>query len=387
MRVIFINLHDTNFLVKPFWSLILRHKVRTFKHKFLLDYAVQHNIKVFDYVLCSRCTTKFQRIRNFFKALFVIRFNGYKHGQIDITEHINADDCIIAYSHYDEQLDIFPLIQATKVVMGNHFIRIGKNTNLSQLGVSYYANEIDVTKNAFVQKHYDLSDVHPILMPYVPASRFHRSRPFNGRKNKAMAIGTLSTVHGVSGYDEYVEFAKTEWVQPMRKEILDRRKEIQSWLDSYISYIHEDKTYEVNAGDSRIRKFFKKVYNRIFGGRQSKYTSFDMVEKFNEYKMVVCPEELVGVPGIGFVEGMACGCAYIGLDHSMYRDLGLVPGVHYISYDGTLEGLKSVVQYYQNHNEELETIANRGYEFVNKNFNHQKIAQNFFETILNKQKL
>ena len=44
--------------------------------------------------------------------------------------------------------------------------------------------------------------------------------------------------------------------------------------------------------------------------------------------------------GIGFVEGMACGSAYIGLDDPMYKDIGLIPGKHYIIY-GTLEDLKS----------------------------------------------
>ena len=69
-----------------------------------------------------------------------------------------------------------------------------------------------------------------------------------------------------------------------------------------------------------------------------------MVEKFNEYKMCLVGEEILGVPGIGYVEGMACGCAYIGLDSPMYRNLGLIPGVHYISYDGTKEGLRQVIE-------------------------------------------
>ena len=49
---------------------------------------------------------------------------------------------------------------------------------------------------------------------------------------------------------------------------------------------------------------------------------------------------------LGFVEGMACGSAYIGLDDPMYKDIGLIPGKHYITYDGTLEDLKSKIAYY-----------------------------------------
>ena len=107
-----------------------------------------------------------------------------------------------------------------------------------------------------------------------------------------------------------------------------------------------------------------------------------MVEKFNEYKMHIVGEEILGVPGIGFVEGMACGSAYIGLDSPMYRDLGLIPGVHYITYDGTKEGLRSTVEYYQKpeHQAELEQIAKTGCEFVRNNFRGDKVAR----TLINK---
>lgn len=102
-----------------------------------------------------------------------------------------------------------------------------------------------------------------------------------------------------------------------------------------------------------------------------------MVEKFNEYKMHIVGEEILGIPGIGYVEGMACGSAYIGLDSPMYRDLGLLPGVHYIAYDGTKEGLRETVEYWQRpeNQEELEQIAKRGCEFVRNNFNGNKVAE------------
>ena len=97
----------------------------------------------------------------------------------------------------------------------------------------------------------------------------------------------------------------------------------------------------------------------------------------------------MGVPGIGYVEGMACGCAYIGLDSPMYRDLGLIPGVHYISYDGTKEGLKQVIEYYQQeeHQEELERIAKIGSEYVRENFMGNKVANNLLESLIKQQQI
>ena len=113
-----------------------------------------------------------------------------------------------------------------------------------------------------------------------------------------------------------------------------------------------------------------------------------MVEKFNEYQMCIVGEEILGVPGIGYVEGMACGCAYIGLDSSMYRDLGLIPGTHYISYDGSMEDLRRVIQYYQadEHQNELKTIAQTGCEYIRNNFCGNKVARKLIDDLESLQK-
>ena len=114
-----------------------------------------------------------------------------------------------------------------------------------------------------------------------------------------------------------------------------------------------------------------------------------MVEAFNSYKMCIVGEEILGIPGIGFVEGMACGCAYIGTDIPAYREWGLIPGVHYITYDGTKEDLKRVIEYYQmeEHQEELEKIANEGCEFVRTNFNGDAVAESLINKLIAQQKL
>ena len=61
------------------------------------------------------------------------------------------------------------------------------------------------------------------------------------RKNKLFAVGTLSTCKGNSGYKLYREMFKTEWIQPMRKEIFEKAADYPEEIDSYISYIYEDK--------------------------------------------------------------------------------------------------------------------------------------------------
>ena len=99
--------------------------------------------------------------------------------------------------------------------------------------------------------------------------------------------------------------------------------------------------------------------------------------------MFAVPEELGDLPAIGFVEGMACGCAYFGLDDPMYRDLGMEPGVHYVAYDGTVQGLADKVRFYQQPEQmpQLERIAARGCALVNEKFRAEVVYRAFVDRL------
>ena len=108
-----------------------------------------------------------------------------------------------------------------------------------------------------------------------------------------------------------------------------------------------------------------------------------MVDKFNDYKIAVVGEEIMGIPGIGFVEAMACGCAFIGQTVGYYEDYGMKEGIHYIGYDGTKEGLARTIEYWQRpeNQEKLEAIADAGYKFVKNNFKGEVITSNLISQI------
>ena len=109
--------------------------------------------------------------------------------------------------------------------------------------------------------------------------------------------------------------------------------------------------------------------------------------KFNDYKMCVVGEEITGIPGIGFVEGMASGCAYIGQTIGYYEDYGMKEGVHYIGYDGTLEDLKAKISFYQlpENQTKLEEIAKSGCEFVRSRFNGTAAAEQLLNNLIEAQ--
>lgn len=90
--------------------------------------------------------------------------------------------------------------------------------------------------------------------------------------------------------------------------------------------------------------------------------------------MFVSPEEESGAASINFMEGMACGTAYIGRP-SYYTAYGMIPGVHFIGYDGTLDDLKEKIRYYQERPELLAEIAAAGQEFVKKRFQPDLVAR------------
>lgn len=391
MRLVFLDLHTNVFLLRT-WAMISRDmKVVTYKHKFILDYAFNNHIEVCNLITGIMSTIPiYQRIVQKdkykigakFEMDYVLKKNAIDIKIIDECD-IRKDDIVVAYLYQAYQLDLIKKLDCIKVLMGNHFISINNPINLSEIGVNAFVNEIDLGQNDFVRKFINIVGVKSIACPYIFADRFYNKN--KKRLNKIMAIGTLSTCKGHPDYKLYREFFKTEWIQPLRKMIFDHANDYPKEIDSYISYILEDKK-QINRTDNWFIKIVKKIKNRFTPWTQSKYTSFDMVEKFNEYKMFVCPEELVGFPGIGFVEGMACGTAYVGLNAYYYRQLGLVPGIHYISYDGTMEDLVAKVRYYQLHTEELDTIARAGETFIRNNFNTKIVAERFFadlEKLLN----
>lgn len=199
--------------------------------------------------------------------------------------------------------------------------------------------------------------------------------------NKAFSVGTITYKYE----PEFIETYGDPCDQPIRKLVKDNQDYFAGTIDCYSQdYLEDGQSKKILPTDNLIKAFYKRIYNRTHTGQQKKYFSFNMVEKFNEYKMHVVGEEILGVPGIGYVEGMACGSAYIGLDSPMYRDLGLIPGVHYIAYDGTKEGLRRTVEYYQlpENQEKLERIADAGCKYVRSNFCGQKVAEKLFMDLM-----
>lgn len=395
MRVVFINIHSSWMLLKNSAVLIFKNSA-ALKHKYLLDFLLEHPDYEVATLLNDRAFTiythggnLFQRFLNLFAKFefkWILKKNGIDKKNITLLKSANdirKDDIVILYNLLSDTFRGAENIEGFKVVSFLHFHGNDKDSEIiKKAGAQVVFNEVDLSKTCDLYKKYYSLDLPWITIPFVPAPRFKRIKSFSERKNKAFSVGTIT----YKTHKEFLDVYGDPCDQPIRKAVKDNPDFFNDTADCFSSDYNEDDNVKViKSGDNKLVALYKKVYNRLHNGRQKKYFSFDMVEKFNEYKMHIVGEEILGIPGIGYVEGMACGSAYIGIDSPMYRDLGLVPGVHYIAYDGTKEGLKNTIEYWQRpeNQDKLEEIANNGYNFVRDNFNGTKVANNLFASISN----
>lgn len=397
-RIVFVNLHSDWMLVKAASVYVFKYSA-AIKHGYLMKYLLEHEN---EYEICNFINDRgFSWLRNtnplLMKVLNVFRFaenrktmkvNGIDKNKITIIKNIKdirPDDIVILYNICADNYRGMSGVHAFKALSMLHFHgRESENDIINNANISCLFGEVNLEKNCELYRKYYRIDKPWIVHPFVFAERFKVIKPFNERKNMAFATGTIT----YKKHKEFLSVYGDPCDQPSRKQIKDNPEFFKDTVYCTSSdYLEDNEGKEINKNDFILVKLYKKIYNRTHVGKQKKYYSFDMVQSFNDYKMCIVGEEILGIPGIGFVEGMACGCAYLGVDSPAYRDWGLIPGVHYIAYDGSKEDLKAKIEYYQKdeHQEELERIANTGCEYVRTNFNGNAVAEKLLQDLLGEQ--
>ncbi|MFI3163964.1 MAG: glycosyltransferase [Bacillota bacterium] len=396
-RIVFVNMHSNWMVVKSPLVYLFKFSA-AIKHAYILDYLLHTS----EYEVCNYINQKgfsILRTNNAFLTTILNKFSGleckktFKVNKIDrkkITilcdkSEIRQNDLIVLYNICKDNYIEMSGVNTFKALSMIHFSGNSKESEIiKNAGVSCLFNECNLSKNSEIYKRcYDL-DMSWVVHPFVFAERFKNNKPFEGRKNMAFATGTIT----YRTHEEHMNTYGDSCVQPLRKQIKDNPEHFKDTIYCTSSdYLEDNHGKVIKEADNIIVKIYKKIYNKTHVGKQKKYFSFDMVEAFNDYKMCIVAEECLGIPGIGFVEGMACGCAYIGIDIPAYRDWGMIPGEHFITYDGTKEHLKEVIEYYQKdeHQEELERIAKAGCEFVKNNFNGDTVAKKLIENLVAEQ--
>ena len=391
-RIVFVDLHCNMFLVRTLSHILFKHSV-ALKHDFLLKHFLDdERIDVCNFV--SRKDTSVLKEANFFGGIWkkiwphlswlenwiILHHNHLPIKTINSTDDVQPNDIVIGYIHYTDALSAMKDLCGLKIVSLLHIYgEMAESRLLQEVAPDILFSEAYLNKySKLFRKNYSWYKGQYILMPFKYQPRFCVKKNFSARKKRAVAMGTITE----RNTPEFVEAYGSSCYQPMRKQILDHANELSDIIDCCISPFHEvDMKIPDNAGV--FKKICKKIEN-LYASQQKKYFSFDMVEKYNDYKMVICPEDVQGMPGIGFVEAMACGCAYIGLDYCGYSDLGLIEGKHFIGYDGSLSDLRQKIEYYmqEEHQEELSEIAANGTAYVRAHFSEEAVAERFVEKLL-----
>lgn len=175
------------------------------------------------------------------------------------------------------------------------------------------------------------------LLPFCVQDRFFVI-PSKPRKLRAVATGSITfkiTEH------HFVTHFGTNYLQPQRKYLKDHGGFVPQ-----LDVVSSEAVALVTRGlvgtllrrsKDQVERWASKITSDSVQVKE--FFSIDLVAFYNTYSFVVCPAEIIGLPGIGAFEAMACGAVLVDDGNTFYQDYGLVEDLHYVRYDGSASGL------------------------------------------------
>lgn len=172
----------------------------------------------------------------------------------------------------------------------------------------------DISQNPLFQRYFSFYNQKRVaLLTFIPDRRFlFTKRIPDRRQDKVFATGTYHVLPPGEMYDDARMVFGRDCHHFLRSEIASMPID---WIEN-------------GQGDFSKQK----------GIGASTYFDRDLVDTFNDFSFIVCGDELNGLPAISNLEAMCCGALPIVLEDN-YKGLGLKKGVHYLTHDGTIEGV------------------------------------------------
>ena len=266
------------------------------KHGYLLKYLLEHpeEYEICNYIndrgfsLYTNGDGPIMKLLNILAPLehrITLKKNGIDSSKIKILNKptdIQKDDIVILYNVCNEGLRCMDGVHAFKALSMLHFHgRKDEDARIAKANISCFFNEVNLSETSDIYKKYYFTKKPWIIHPFVFAERFQNTTPFHKRKNKAFSTGTIT----YKNHEEFASVYKDSCNQPARKFIKDNPEYFRTTIDCYSSdYLEDNPGKKINPNDNKLIRLYKKLYNRTHVGKQKKYFSFNMVEKFNEYK-------------------------------------------------------------------------------------------------------
>ncbi|OHA71211.1 MAG: hypothetical protein A3E07_00340 [Candidatus Wildermuthbacteria bacterium RIFCSPHIGHO2_12_FULL_45_9] len=212
----------------------------------------------------------------------------------------------------------------------------------------------------FFQKKYPRYKGKVIPIPFGFAERFQMNVPFEQRKDKVIALGAVNSfsdpVHTVPDFQELNDFylARSEkFMHKFRRMLVEQEQNFLDFMDSKLPHYPQTKDF-----------------------------GYDLVQKFNEYKMFVSCESLLYFPAGKTFEGPSAGAVMICSTHPCFSDYGFEDGINCVKHkEFDLEDFKEKAVYYLENEGKLEEIQKRGTEFMREQYSHPKVAERVFAMV------
>lgn len=354
----------------------VRDKMAMNKYEYLLDYHL--SIGVVNVILpitgknkLSRSMSILLRFVRFYLWLKINRLS-YKHFNVLYDyEQLTSKDTVFSFFHdnfastpiccnkneYEEML----ISARCKFLLHlNHYVYDVKRGSLlcSKIKNIMFIAETNLIRHSeFFRKYFSWYKKDIKILPFCVQDRFKRRLKIK-KNNRAVATGAITFRIDDS---DFKNFFGTDLLQPQRKYILENDRFLED-VDVSIS------EYKHLINNSFLSSLAKKIFNKFpkFNPTSKKgFYEIDIVDHYNSYDFVVCPAEIIGLPGIGAFEAMACGAILIDDENNFYEDYNFIPGEHYVTYDGTSEDLQKKIKDLISNTELAKRIRMNSLDIIN----------------------
>ncbi|MES2059971.1 MAG: glycosyltransferase [Patescibacteria group bacterium] len=234
-----------------------------------------------------------------------------------------------------------------------------KYKRLKEYGVDYLMGYASHDKYCTYFEEYFPDYIGKVIaVPFGFAERFKSTVPFEDRKNKCVAVGSVNPFRPPDAAPiNYIEtadfFQGEEWLHKFRRQIVENMPTLGNEIDSMLPVFPKYKDHK-----------------------------YDIVAKLNEYKMFVSDETMFYFPTAKTFEGPACGTVMVCSDHPCFAEYGFIDGINCITHKQMdIADMKAKITEYQNNPEKLAQIQQNATKFVLENYSHQAIAKRLYEEV------
>ena len=366
MKILFVNPHRSDFVyISPLYRLVNRKSLR--KYKYLISFF-ESNDTEFLY-----STSSFYRIiHNYFFDFFILKLEQFFFNKINEIKnnfrYTNSDiyDVVFCFGFAIRDVDDKEFkkiaVKGKKVIihLSHYHLYAKKITFWSEFANVSFCADANITQSYFYKFYINNDNPFFVLSYTIDASRYLNKVDFDDRNPGIISTGTFH------------EFEKIYTLKYLKINLISSMFGFLSiHPERRIISIFRDKLPHVDCFNSSMGTIsFRNIFRSQNSVNQSKYFSFDIVEKFNNYQFSFVGEEsIVGLPAIGIFESIMCGC---------------IPIINDFCYFGTpLEGAKIPI-IYNNINHLISIIqdfklVSSGYIFDKKEFeNLRRDVVNFY---------